>query len=284
MAKQYIDPKTMKHIAYREGRSVIGTANFVSINTHAGIEQSRRDDLESVGYLLVYFAKGKLPWQRFKVSKEDKQCTDIMKMKQSTKLKDLCEGFPTEFSTYIIYCRELKFEDQPNYGYLKKLFGIAMSAKKYECDNRFDWLLKSDDVIETNPKDAHCIVPFKIVDKEWEEDIEELEMGETFQEKTKFEVAFRIPKNKTPRLMEKTEINNIDPEKKNQGLSLIKAIEDNESKKTTMNEVKRAGKGESNDKLTARRLIEEFNQLEVDSVKEQDKTTEEINNKQIALS
>jgi len=273
----------MKHIAYREGRSIIGTANFVSINTHVGIEQSRRDDLESIGYLLVYFAKGKLPWQKFKVSKEDKQCTDIMKMKQSIKLKDLCEGLPIEFSTYIMYCRELKFEDQPNYEYLKRLFGIAMSTKKYECDNRFDWLLKSDDIIETNSKDGHCIVCFKIVDKEWEEDIEELEMGETSQEKTKFEVAFHIPKNKTPRLIEKTETNNVNSEKKNQGSSLIKVIEDNESNKTTMNEVKRAAKGESKDKLAVRRLIEEFNQLEVDGVTEQNKTTEEINDKHIVL-
>jgi serine/threonine protein kinase len=162
LAKQYIDSKSMKHVAYREGKSIIGTANFVSINTHAGIEQSRRDDLESIGYLLLYFAKGKLPWQKFKVSKEDKQCTDIMKMKQSISLKDLCKGLPTEISTYIMYCRELKFEDRPNYEYLRRLFRIAMSAKKYECDNRFDWLPETNNLIETNSKDFARTIHSKI--------------------------------------------------------------------------------------------------------------------------
>ena len=119
LSKRYKNPKTHQHIPYREGRSLTGTARYVSINTHLGIEQSRRDDLESIGYLLVYFLKGVLPWQGLK---NGNRYTRIMEKKLQIPTEILCYGLPEEFIFYLNYCKSLRFEDRPDYDYLRGLF------------------------------------------------------------------------------------------------------------------------------------------------------------------
>lgn len=139
LAKKYRDPKTHQHIPYVEHKSLTGTARYASINTHLGIEQSRRDDLESLGFVLMYFNRGSLPWQGLKAQTKKEKYNKIAEKKMSTPVEILCKHFPTEFATYLNYCRALRFDDKPDYAYLRRLFRDLFFRQGYAADYRFDW-------------------------------------------------------------------------------------------------------------------------------------------------
>ncbi|KAI1336770.1 casein kinase I [Xylariaceae sp. FL0016] len=140
MAKQYRDPKTKQHIPYRERKSLSGTARYMSINTHLGREQSRRDDLEALGHVFMYFLRGGLPWQGLKAATNKQKYEKIGEKKQTTAIKDLCEGFPDEFNKYLTYVRNLGFEDTPDYDYLRELFTQALKNTGEVEDGEYDWM------------------------------------------------------------------------------------------------------------------------------------------------
>ncbi|KAI9811480.1 MAG: casein kinase I [Pycnora praestabilis] len=140
MAKQYRDPKTKQHIPYRERKSLSGTARYMSINTHLGREQSRRDDLEALGHVFMYFLRGGLPWQGLKAATNKQKYEKIGEKKQTTAIKDLCDGFPEEYNKYLSYVRNLGFEDTPDYDYLRDLFTQALKNTGEVEDGEYDWM------------------------------------------------------------------------------------------------------------------------------------------------
>lgn len=154
LAKQYFDPVTKKHIPYRENKSLTGTARYASVNTHLGIEQSRRDDLESLGYVLMYFNRGLLPWQGLKAANKRQKYEKIREKKLSTTVEELCQGYPPEFATYIYICRNLKFDDVPNYDNLKVLIKQLFTRCGFTYDFVFDWNVRYTSV---NRRDQQCI-------------------------------------------------------------------------------------------------------------------------------
>lgn len=141
MAKHYRDPKTKVHIPYRERKSLSGTARYMSINTHLGREQSRRDDLESLGHVFMYFLRGGLPWQGLRAATNKQKYEKIGEKKQTTAIIELCEGFPEEFAIYMNYVRKLGFEETPDYDFLRELFSKVLKTLGEPEDGVFDWML-----------------------------------------------------------------------------------------------------------------------------------------------
>jgi len=148
LSKSYLDDKG-NHIKIREKRGLVGTIRYTSINSHLSIEQSRRDDLESLGYILVYLSKGKLPWQGLIFFDEDTRIRRIAELKCSISVEDLTEGTPRALCKLMKHVKELKFPEKPDYEYLKSLF--IEEAKENEinlAEHCFEWQSKKSNNTE----------------------------------------------------------------------------------------------------------------------------------------
>ena len=129
LAKRYID-KNGTHMPFRQDRELIGTARYASINMHQGFEPSRRDDMEAVGYMIMYMLRGSLPWQGLKKDKKTAHYNKIGDVKIYTSLDKLCNNYHGNFMKYIEYCRKLEFTAAPDYDYMISLFrGVATDNK-----------------------------------------------------------------------------------------------------------------------------------------------------------
>ena len=139
LSRKYRDSRTNEHIPYKEGKSILGTVRYISIYTHFGIEQSRRDDIESLGYILVYLAKGILPWQGQKAKTKKEKYKIIMDKKLEFKPEMLCHGLPDEFRQFFEYIRGVQFTEKPDYSFLHGLFNKIMAKMDFVNDSVFDW-------------------------------------------------------------------------------------------------------------------------------------------------
>lgn len=139
LSKKYIDISSYKFNAFRNTKSFTGTYRFCSMRNHKCIEQSRRDDLESLGYMILYLFKGELPWQNIQHDNKEMRSNLIFKKKNKTPINEICYGAPDIMIEYIKYCRLLKYEEVPNYNKLKKMFLEEMDKNQYLFDNKFEW-------------------------------------------------------------------------------------------------------------------------------------------------
>ena len=143
LAKKYCDPKTGQHIPFRENKGLVGTARYASVNSHLGLEQSRRDDLESLWYLFVYFLKGELPWQGVVARSKPEKYSKIMEKKLNVSVDLLCKGLPEEFINSFKYIKNLRFDESPNYQYLQSSFLKLAEKDHLRLDNVFEWPLSA---------------------------------------------------------------------------------------------------------------------------------------------
>lgn len=154
LSKRFRDPKTQEHIPFIEGKALTGTARYVSISTHIGYQQARRDDLESVALILIYFAAGGLPWQGVRCISKLQKYEQIKKMKMETPVHDLCKDVscPHPFMQLLNYARDLEFTQCPDYAWCVRLFTDLMLHMEWENDFAFQWL-------ERNPRAAGKLQP-----------------------------------------------------------------------------------------------------------------------------
>jgi len=145
LSKKFLDLESGQHIPYMEYKNTVGPGNakYMSINTLLGKEQSRRDDLESLGYMLIHFLGGDLPWNTVTGTKNEK-LKKVFKLKKTISVWKLCENCPKDFKetmvAYFMYVKSLEFDEEPNYVNIKMLFTDLRKSNGYLDDGKFDWI------------------------------------------------------------------------------------------------------------------------------------------------
>ena len=145
LAKKFRSSKTLMQYPYIRKKKMTGTARYASIHAMEEMEQSRRDDLESTAYVLLYFLRGSLPWQGLKIKSKENRYKKIMVKKKEIKSEELCETFPEEFKYFVDYVRNLGYTENPDYEKLRNNFLVLVKEKMCRnFDFIYDWTTKSD--------------------------------------------------------------------------------------------------------------------------------------------
>ena len=181
LCKKYKD-KNGQHIPFKERKSLIGTSRYASIYSHLGYEQSRRDDLESLAYSLIYFSRGSLPWMGIKEKNKEEKYNKILQIKLNSKINVLCDKLPKEFIKFVNYIKELNFEQRPDYQYLKSILRNIYNKYNFNHDSIYDFTdyLTKKEIEENENKNSINLNPFSINNKE---KIEETKIIESNKQK-----------------------------------------------------------------------------------------------------
>jgi len=139
LAKKYRSRTTLKQLPFVQRGKLIGTARYSSINALKGYELSRKDDLESAGYVLLYFIKGRLPWQGIITKTKEEKYKKILDKKIELSSEELCDGLPEEFLKFIKYVKNLEYLQQPDYEMLRGYFNLMLRRGYYKFDYIYDW-------------------------------------------------------------------------------------------------------------------------------------------------
>lgn len=142
LSKMYWDKTREAHCQMKQKLSLTGTARYASINAHKGVEQSRRDDLEAIGHMFLYFLRGALPWSGLDAKTQEEKYRKICEKKEQTKLSDLCQGLPNEFAQHLEYARNLGFTEKPDY---KMLWELMRKCREPGVqDHQYEWFSDKD--------------------------------------------------------------------------------------------------------------------------------------------
>ena len=145
LSKNYRNKESGHHIELVKNKSLVGTMRYASIRNHKGYEQSRRDELESLGYILLYLLRGgNLPWNGLPSENKEEKSKKICHIKSNVNLEELCIGIPEEYRLLISYARKLKFDSEPNYDYLINLFQKLLINSGYKYDKKYDWVTNQE--------------------------------------------------------------------------------------------------------------------------------------------
>ena len=159
LSKMYRNPQTLRQNKLVIKKKLTGTARYASIYALQGYEQSRRDDLESIGYSLIYLFNGFLPWEGLVMKTKEEKYSKILSKKYQLFKDKYFLALPENIQSYLRYVRKLMYEQNPNYIYLSDLFKELLAKSEFQIDRKYDWennensSSDSDDEIQSDKKD-----------------------------------------------------------------------------------------------------------------------------------
>ncbi|CAD8134370.1 unnamed protein product [Paramecium pentaurelia] len=197
VSKQIFDQG--KHIPFRDKKSFIGTTRYASIAAHKGYEIGRKDDLESLMYVIIYLILGKLPWQNLQIIGDKDRTIVVGEVKMQTSIQQLCKDLPSPFSEYLNYLKGLKYQDQPDYELLKRIMRQCSDTNTY--DNQFEWTDKIPEKLQENIQQSSFLaVPNGLNDQHRQNTKKQSYMGSQSSNIVKYIPSFQeaIPNKSQP--------------------------------------------------------------------------------------